>query len=246
MMDFIVPNWPAPKNVRAFTTLRSGGMSEAPYDSFNLADHVGDHEKFVTANRQLLREKLQLPNEPVWLEQTHSTCVLSAELTTGDNKADASFTNQANQVCAILTADCLPVLLCDRLGTQVAAIHAGWRGLLNGIIEKTLERMQVPSQDILVWLGPAIGPRVYELGEEVRQQFLEKEAEAEAAFVPSHRKGHWLGNLYDLARLRLQKHNVSAIYGGEYCTYSDKARFFSYRRDGDKTGRMASLIWIAS
>ncbi len=244
MNSILTPDWPAPANVNACTTLRLGGVSEAPYDTFNLADHVGDNETHVKANRQLLTNWLHLPNEPVWLKQTHSTIVLPAISSNRNQTADATFSDQPEQVCVVMTADCLPILLCHRQGTQVAAIHAGWRGLADGIIEKTLEKMALPPDDILVWLGPAIGPRVYELGEEVRQCFIEKDSAADSAFIPSKNDGRWLGNLYHLATLRLHKQQVFAIYGGQYCTYTDNKRFFSYRRDGIHTGRMASLIWM--
>lgn len=244
-MNFILkPDWPAPINIRAYTTLRTGGISAPPYNTFNLAGHVGDDEKYVQANRELLKNKLNLPDEPIWLEQTHSTIVLPAIPANRNQKADATFSNQTGQVCVVMTADCLPILLCQRDGSCVAAIHAGWRGLADGIIEKTLQAMNPSSVDILAWLGPAIGPAVYEIGEEVRQRFIEQDPDAESAFIPSEHAGRWLGNLYELATLRLNKQGIFAIYGGEYCTYSDKDYFFSYRRDGQQTGRMASLIWI--
>lgn len=244
MKHFIQPDWPAPANVRAFTTLRSVGHSKVPFDKFNLAYHVGDNEKDVQANRELLKNLLNLPNEPFWLEQTHSTIVLPITEKSTDKKGDASFTNQAKQVCVIMTADCLPILICNRKGTYVAAIHAGWRGLADGIIEKTLQAMNLSSDDMMAWLGPAIGSKVYEVGAEVRERFIANDIEANQAFVPSKNEGRWLADLYALAKLRLYKQNISAIYGGEYCTYSDKDRFFSYRRDGNQTGRMASLIWM--
>lgn len=187
MKHFIAPTWPAPLNIHAYTTLRSGGVSEAPYHSFNLGEHVGDDEKHVQMNRALLKNKLQLPNEPIWLKQTHSTLVLPATTLIGQ-EADATFSHQAKQVCTVMTADCLPLLLCNRSGTHVAAIHAGWRGLAHGIIENTLDVLNVPAEDILVWLGPAIGPTVYEVGEEVRHCFIEKDKDAEKAFIPSSQK----------------------------------------------------------
>jgi len=245
MTQIIIPDWPAPANIKAYTTLRHGGVSQAPYDTFNLAEHVGDNPQDVQTNRQLLKEMLSLPNEPIWLEQIHSTMVLPAVNDSRGKPADASFTTQSKQVCVVLTADCLPLLLCHRNGTQVAAIHAGWRGLANGIIAKTLDALNLPPEDILAWLGPAIGPKAYELGEEIREIFIKNDAEAEQAFIPSLHSDRWLGDLYSLAKLQLQKRHVSAIYGGKYCTYSDKERFFSYRRDGNKTGRIASLIWMA-
>lgn len=244
MTLFITPDWPAPANIQACTTLRQGGISEAPYDSFNLGDHVGDNPKHVEANRLLLKNSLNLPDEPVWLKQTHSTIALPAISNTRGKECDATFAHHSQQVCVVMTADCLPILLCNKDGTHVAAIHAGWRGLADGIIEKTLQAMNIPPEDLLVWLGPAIGPSVYELGEEVRACFIEKDPDAKSAFVPSENNGRWLGNLYSLAKQRLHKCKVWAIYGGDYCTYSDEAIFFSYRRDGNKTGRMASLIWM--
>ncbi|HSW93534.1 MAG TPA: peptidoglycan editing factor PgeF [Gammaproteobacteria bacterium] len=240
MNAIITPTWPAPPTVRACTTLRLGGVSLAPYDTFNLATHVGDDKAHVLTNREQLKNTLQLPAEPFWLEQTHSTTVLFKSA----GKGDASFTDQPGQVCVVLTADCLPLLVCNRQGTVVSAIHAGWRGLADGIIENTLDAMSLSPEDILVWLGPAIGPSVYELGEDVRDCFLKKDPAAERCFRPAERDGYWLGNLYDLARQRLKKRAVSAVYGGEFCTYTDSKRFFSYRRDGERTGRMASLIWM--
>lgn len=240
MNNFIFPTWPAPSRVHACTTLRQGGVSVLPFDTFNLADHVGDNKQHVLANRQALKNKLNLPNEPFWLEQTHSTTVLYSS----GGKGDASFTRQPGAVCAVLTADCLPILVCNRQGTDVAAIHAGWRGLVHGIIENTLDAMLLPPEEILIWLGPAIGPSVYELGSEVRDCFLEQDLDAESCFIPAERKGHWLGNLYALARLRLKKRGILAVYGGEFCTFTDSQRFFSYRRDNGQTGRMASLIWM--
>ena len=241
---FIEPKWPAPSCIKAFTTLRLGGVSQKPFDSFNLAKHVGDTAAHVKANREHLQKKLCLPNEPIWLQQTHSTIALSATPNHREHEGDASFTHDMNQVCVVLTADCLPILLCNNEGTQVAAIHAGWRGLLNGIIESTLEAMGSP-QNILVWLGPAIGPTHFEVGEEVREQFIAKDNEAAHAFIPSP-NGRWLANIYKLARLRFKKKNINEIYGGNYCTYSDPLSFYSYRRDGARTGRQASLIWISS
>lgn len=243
-MNFIKPSWPAPAHVKAYATLRTTGHSQAPFDSFNLAEHVGDEKAAVAANRALLKSKLALPAEPVWLEQTHSTIVLPALSENRGKEADASFTTTPRQVCVVLTADCLPILLCDKAGTQVAAIHAGWRGLAHGIIENTLAAMQMhAAADMMAWLAPAIGASVYEVGDEVRQVFLAQDQEAELAFAPSPNK-RWLADLYLLARQRLQKFGVKQIFGGEHCTFSDSASFYSYRRDGQATGRMASLIYL--
>jgi YfiH family protein len=243
MNKFLLPNWPAPSNVKACTTLRTGGVSQAPYHHFNLAEHVGDDVAHVRANRTLLKKELHLSDEPVWIEQTHSTIVLPAHAENRHKEADASFTNQHHQVCIVLTADCLPLLICHREGTHVAAIHAGWRGLAGGIIQNTLQALQLPPEDLLVWMGPAISQKNYEVGEEVREHFLKLDPQAEKAFIPSPQQ-RWLANLYELARLQLKKLGVNNIYGGEYCTYSNQEMFFSYRRDGNQTGRMASLIWI--
>lgn len=242
-ITFIQPQWPAPSHIKAYTTLRSGGFSESPFDQFNLAEHVGDHTTHVQANRELLKKQLKLPNDPIWIQQVHGTQVVQALPENKEQEADAVFSHEANQVCAILTADCLPILICNQKGTQVAAIHAGWRGLVNGVIESTLTAMQAKNENLLVWLGPAISPANFEVGNEVREQFIDKHAEAIHAFIPSPNQ-RWLADLYALARLRLLKQGVTAIYGGGFCTYADSKRFYSYRRDG-KTGRMASLIWIS-
>lgn len=243
MSSVIKPDWPAPAHVKAYTTLRHGGVSVAPYDSFNLAQHVGDDPAHVEQNRAILKKMLNLPNEPIWLEQVHSTIALPATPENQGKTADAAFTNQANRICVVMTADCLPVFLCDRAGTHVAVIHAGWRGLANGVIENTLTMLNVPRENLMAYLGPAIGANAYEVGDEVRQFFLDAHSEAIHAFTPSPNQ-RWLADMYALARLRLRLEGVMDIYGGEYCTYSDKEQFFSYRRDGSKTGRMASLIYI--
>ncbi|TNF35721.1 MAG: peptidoglycan editing factor PgeF [Gammaproteobacteria bacterium] len=238
--EFLYADWPAPANVHALVTTRRGGVSESPYDTFNLAHHVGDNPAAVMQNRERLRTHLRLPSEPVWLEQVHGVQVINAA-EPGSRQADAAFTQQKNMVCAVMTADCLPVLICDRRGTQVAAAHAGWRGLHAGVIEATLKQFSCSPRDLLVWLGPAIGPEAFEVGDEVRNAFIQDMAQSDIAFRAS-RPGHWLANIYELARLRLQRYGIDQIYGGGLCTYHDRERFYSYRRDG-KTGRMASLIW---
>lgn len=239
----IKPNWPAPANVQALQTIRQGGYSLAPYASLNLALHVKDHAAAVAQNRLLLRDVL--PSEPVWLNQVHGVTALDAALVQGVPDADASYTRQAGVVCVAMTADCLPVLLCDRAGTVVSAVHAGWRGLCDGVIEAALLKMAVAPSDVLAWLGPAIGPSAFEVGHEVRAQFMQHDEQAALAFKPHADK--WLANLYGLAQQRLNALGVSHIYGGgidqAYCTYSDAQRFFSYRREAI-TGRMASLIWL--
>lgn len=233
--NFITPNWPAPKHIKAYTTLRSLG---------NLASHTGDNLKMVQAHRELLKKQLHLPHDPVWLTQTHSTIAIEATEKNKNKEADASFTSQPNQVCVILTADCLPILLCNDSGTHIAAIHAGWRGLADGIIEATLEALNYQQhKNWLAWLGPAISKAHFDIGNDVRNQFFAQDKEAQHAFTPLPNQ-HWSADLYELARIRLQKKGISAIYGGEYCTYADANRFYSYRREGERAGRMATLIWI--
>ncbi|MFM9835762.1 MAG: peptidoglycan editing factor PgeF [Methylophilaceae bacterium] len=241
--SFIIPDWPAPANVRAIQTTRLGGFSSAPYDSLNLGDHVKDNPIIVAKNRQLLNP--YMPSEPVWLNQVHGIRVIDAALSSCLESADAAYTAKPKTVCVTMTADCLPVLLCDQAGTVVAAVHAGWRSLCDGVIEATVETMQTQKfpQDtqIMAWLGPAIGPQAFEVGGEVRAQFIEKDMQAESAFIKSGDK--WLCDLYKIVQQRLTKLGVKQIYGGGFCTYSDKARFFSFRRDGD-TGRMGTFIWL--
>lgn len=243
-LTLLEPQWPAPAQVRAVCTTRLGGVSEPPYQSLNLAGHVGDAVDSVKVNRSLLRDALALPSEPVWLQQVHGVTVLQAmPASPNDVSADASVSRSPGVVCVVMTADCLPVLICDRAGTVVGAAHAGWRGLLDGVIEQTVAAMApVAPEDLLVWLGPAIGPQAFEVGEGVRAAFEAHAAEASAAFVPA-RPGHWFADLYALARQRLAALGISAVYGGDQCTYSDATHYFSYRRD-TITGRMASLIWL--
>lgn len=237
----IRPDWPAPANVRAVSTTRRGGVSRPPYDSLNLADHVGDSASVVQANRRRLRQKLQLPAEPLWLNQVHGAGVVDAALGGERLSADASFSHRAGAVCAVMTADCLPVLMCARDGSAVAAAHAGWRGLAAGVLEATVKALGGDPRQVLAWLGPAIGPTAFEVGAEVREAFVTAHNHAAAAFV-AQPNGRWLADLYHLARIRLQAAGVTAIYGGGFCTYTDRERFYSFRRDRE-TGRMASLIW---
>lgn len=236
---FIVPNWPAPENVRAFQTTRQGGYSAAPYASLNLGTHVGDQPLIVARNRMLLAP--MLPSEPVWLNQVHGVAVADAANAGCLPEADACFSAHRGAVCVVMTADCLPVLLCDDKGTVVGAAHAGWRGLCDGVIEATVQSMQVPASTLMAWLGPAIGPEKFEVGDEVRSAFVARQAQAAAAFVPGEH-GKWLADIYQLARLRLLALGISRIYGGDLCTYTDE-RFYSYRRDG-VTGRMGTIIYL--
>jgi hypothetical protein len=235
---FVLPEWPAPPNVHALATTRAGGSSTGPWEGLNLGTHVGDDPAHVALNRAWLRARL--PAEPVWLEQVHGTDCIVAESAGQTRIADASVSFEAKQVCVVMTADCLPALFCSRDGKVVAAAHAGWRGLLAGVLENTLAAMRCAPQEIMVWLGPAIGPRQFEVGSEVRSLFVAQDPAAAAAFVAHGDK--WLADIYALARMRLHKAGLTAIYGGDLCTVSDPERFYSYRRDG-ATGRMASLIW---
>lgn len=270
--DWITPDWPAPDTVHAVSTTRNGGVSRGAYASFNLGAHVGDDPRAVAENRLALRSELGLPAEPHWLTQVHGASVVSMPELKGNPlspagegrnlqsptvnsistfpTADAAVTCLPGEVCVIMTADCLPVLFCDRAGKTVAAAHAGWRGLAAGVLENTIAAMQVQPEEFLAWLGPAIGPQAYEVGDEVRAAFVRVDREADQAFEP-HGEGKWLCDLYQLASQRLRRAGITRIYGGGLCTWSDSERFFSYRRDGRRPlevpgggcGRMATLIW---
>ncbi|HQU14866.1 MAG: hypothetical protein B7Z66_01385 [Chromatiales bacterium 21-64-14] len=239
---YIVPDWPAPPSVGAAVTTRQGGVSVGPYRSLNLGDRVGDDPRAVAENRARVMAALALPAMPDWLEQCHGTRVLRLPADARDWRADAAWTADPGVVCAVLTADCLPVLLCDRAGTRVAAVHAGWRGLAAGVVEAAVAALATPGRELLAWLGPAIGPSAFEVGDEVRQGFLAPDSASADAFRPS-RPGHWHADLSALARRRLTQCGVEAAFGGDDCTYREANRFFSYRRDR-VTGRMAALIWI--
>lgn len=241
MCELIVSDWPVPAGIHALTTTRLGGVSQPPFDSLNLGDHVGDDPQAVSHNRKRLLQLAALPTAPLWLNQTHSTQVIDAAHWTTGIEGDAMISERAGQVCAILTADCLPICLCDSKGQQIAAIHAGWRGLAAGIIERTFTQMTAAPNEILAWLGPAIGPQAFEVGHDVYRAFTEQDPDSEMAFEKQD-ANHFLADIYQLARLKLQRQGVNAIYGGQHCTVSDPAHFYSYRRDG-KTGRMATLIW---
>jgi hypothetical protein len=240
----IHPDWPVPSRVKSLMTTRQGGVSLAPWDSFNLGDHVGDDPQHVAANRASLRENL--PADPHWLKQVHGARVIEPGRA-ANLEADVAFTRCPAMVCAVLTADCLPVLFCDRAGSVVAAAHAGWRGLVSGVLEAAVAAMGVTPSDIMAWMGPAIGPQAFEVGDEVRQAFVGQQAEAAGAFTPQPFTGvaaqKWLADIYQLARLRLNGAGITSIYGGGRCTYGEPGEFFSYRRDG-VTGRMAALIWL--
>ena len=237
--DWLLPDWPAPDSVRACVTTRAGGVSQAPFDGLNLGDHVGDDPAAVAANRTRLVEALGC--RPAWLQQVHSPDAVEADPRQVPT-ADASWTATPGTACAVLTADCLPALFCDRAGTRVAAAHAGWRGLAGGVLENTVAALGGEPDKLLVWLGPAIGPQSFEVGAEVREAFLTRHAEAERAFVPSANAGKFMADLYTLARIRLAAIGVTAVHGGGLDTFSDP-RFFSYRRAA-RTGRFASLVWL--
>lgn len=237
---WIEPDWPAPPNVRAIITTRAGGASRGAYAGLNLGMRSGDAAEDVARNRASLRQ--WLPAEPLWLRQVHGTRVVEAGSAESNPEADAAYARAPGRVCAALSADCLPLLLCDEQGTTVAAVHAGWRGLCSGVIEQALRAMERPPQALLAYLGPAIGPAAYEVGAELRQAFVAADAESVAAFAPG-KPGKFYADLYALARRRLARSGVARVYGGGYCTYTERERFYSYRRDG-ATGRMASLIWM--
>ncbi len=238
----IIPDWPAPANVKTLQTTRVGGNISAPYDSFNLGDHVGDAPMTVVRNRMLLNTLL--PSEPVWLKQVHGTVVANADMASCLPQADACIARHRDAVCVVMTADCLPVLLCDTQGSVVGAAHAGWKGLAAGVIETTVQAMDIAPQNLMAWFGPAISQQAFEVGEEVRALFVDADPQAAAAFV-SGQNGKWLADIYALARLRLDVLGIAQIYGGSYCTYRERERFFSFRRDG-VTGRMGSFIWLSS
>ncbi len=239
---WITPSWPAPKHVHACSTTRAAGVSTGPYEGLNLGAAVGDDESAVTENRGILSTTLALEQPPLWLSQQHSKRVILASEHQADIPADGCISQRVGEVCVVLGADCLPVLLCDVAGTRVAAVHAGWRGIAAGIIEATVARLGTDPVSLLAWLGPAIGPRAYVVGNEVRETFLIKDAATANAFNPASGAG-WHADLYQLARLSLQRAGVNHTYGGDHCTYSEAEHFYSFRRNGI-CGRMASLIWI--
>ena len=243
-MNIIEPDWPAPPHVRAWTTTRDGGVSKGCYASLNLGIHVGDQTDHVLANRKRLYETFKLPSEPKWLLQEHGiVAVDAAEITPDQKAADIGYTRKSETICAVMTADCLPVLLTDRQGHWVSAVHGGWRGLLSGVLEAAIQQYDGETKELLAWLGPAIGPEVFEVGSEVHSAFINHYPECGSVFTPLS-NGKFLLNLYSLARHIFTRLAVCHVYGGEYCTYTESERFFSYRRDGT-SGRMASLIWMA-
>ena len=244
-IGWIAPDWPVPEHVRVLSTLRAGGVSEGPYASLNLAAHVGDRADAVATNRLLLREAAHLPGEPLWLEQVHGIEVVRHEGQAAGPRADAAVAFVPGRVCAVMTADCLPVVFADRGGTCIGVAHAGWRGLVGGVLPATIAALQVPAADLHAWLGPAIGPGAFEVGSEVREAYLANLAVpgTSSCFVPNER-GRYLADLYGLARLVLAQAGVGSVHGGGWCTHDDAERFYSFRRDG-VTGRMATLAWLA-
>ena len=243
--SYLLADWPAPANIRAFTTTRLGGNSAGAFSRFNMGLYSGDDQAVVQQNRQQLMDDWQLTGTPQWLKQVHGVTVVHSRLNGQEQEADACFSTDAGVASAVLTADCLPVLLCNQSGTVVAAAHAGWKGLVGGVLEATVKAMQVPEEDIMAWMGPAIGPDNFEIGPEVREQFLKVMPDAEQAFKPGE-GDRWYGDLYLLARLRLQAVGLAGVYGGGFCTVDQSEQFFSYRRDGQQSGRMASMIWMES
>jgi len=244
--NFIFPNWPAPDNVKAVMTTRWGGVSQAPFATMNLGTHVDDVPGDVSDNRAILRQALKLPNEPLWLNQVHGTQIANHAKNKSGDDADAVISHKSGDICSIMTADCLPVLFCSTRGDVVAGAHAGWRGLQSGILEKCVESMGCDTDQLLVWLGAAIGPEAFEVGDEVREAFISVYPESASAFVlKDKRKRKWMADIYKLARVHLGQAGIKEgnIYGGEYCTYKDEVRFYSYRREA-RTGRMVSLIWL--
>jgi polyphenol oxidase len=252
MAEWITPDWPAPPQVKAAATLRTGGVSKGAFESLNLGTHVGDEPAAVAENRRLLRAALGLPGEPSWLNQVHGSAVVDASA--ADIKqsaqgsvetpatADASIARGPGGVCVVMTADCLPVIFCDRAGSRVGAAHAGWRGLAGGVLGATIDALATPPSQLLAWLGPAIEPDAFEVGDEVREAFLQISADNAAAFRANAR-GRWQADLYQLARNELARLGVTAVYGGGFESFADSKRFFSYRRE-NRTGRMATLVWL--
>lgn len=241
MIETVQPNWNSPPGVQAFCTTRAGGHSAAPYDSFNLGHHVGDNAERVAQNRNLLSQALDLPAEPCWIKQTHSTSVVTLEQ--DDNRtADAAITHTPGIVAVVMTADCLPILICNHSGSEVAAVHAGWRGLQAGVIQCALDAMQSANDQLMAWIGPGISQACFEVGDEVYAAYINSINDADRYFS-AHGPGHWLCDLAGLAQLVFEQQGVSEVTRAPLCSYRDDKRFYSYRRDAT-TGRMASLIWI--
>ena len=251
-LPLLRPDWPAPANVRAAMTTRAGGVSVGPYASLNLGAGVSDDPAAVSENRRRVSVALNLPGEPNWLKQVHGTAVIrifppppaGGGRGRGDPEADASFTTERGVVCAVMAADCLPVLFCDDAGTVVAAAHVGWRGLAAGVIESTVRALPVKPPTLMAWLGAAIGPESFEVGAEVREAFISRDSRSAACFRSQTTSGKYLADLYALARQRLESAGVTRVYSGDRCTLREPQHFFSHRRDG-RCGRMAALVWLS-
>ena len=241
MIKTIQPNWSAPSTIQACCTTRPGGVSAAPFDSLNLALHVGDDPALVTQNRKLLREQLELPAEPCWINQTHGTRTVTLEQD-ASRDADAAVTRVPGTIAVVMTADCLPILLCNRTGSEVSAVHAGWRGLQAGVVQSALAKMNSPGHQLIAWIGPGISQACFEVGDEVRTAFIDSMPHAQT-FFSANRRGHWQCDLAGLAGQVLKAQGVAEVYRDSHCSYRDADNFFSYRRSAT-TGRMASLIWI--
>lgn len=239
---FIFPKWQVPRAVQMAITTRRNGFSAAPFAGLNVSDNVGDDPQAVDKNRCYLHDALSLPSDPLWLQQQHASDVLLCESNDDCRTADASISFESGYVCAVMTADCLPVLFCDKEGTRVGVAHAGWRGLLSGVLDNTAAALDCPPQQLCAWLGPAIGPDAFQVGDDVRDAFVQLDSNNAWAFLPDN-TGYWLCDIYQLARIRLRALGLVDIYGGSYCTYRDSANFYSYRRDG-VTGRIAALAWL--
>ncbi len=242
-IEWVTPDWPVKPAVRAGTTLRRGGVSGGPYTSLNLASHAGDREENVAENRRRLRSALGLPAEPLWLAQVHGITVAHHDGGADVPQADAAVAFAPGQVCAVLTADCLPVVFVDRDGTRVGVAHAGWRGLADGVLEATIKALEIPASYLLAWLAPAISQAAFEVGADVRRAFLARAPQSESAFTVNAR-GRYQADLYALARIRLARAGIKSVFGGGWCTAGEADRFYSFRRDG-KTGRMATLAWLS-
>lgn len=240
---YLVPNWEAPKNIKAVVTSRLGGASQGVYSSFNLGTRTGDSKEHVVANREHLAHDWGWKHPPQWLHQVHGTEVVHADGSDYEYEADASWTRTVGMPCVVLTADCLPVIFCDQKGSAVAAAHAGWKGLASGVLEATIRSMDVHPWELMAWLGPAISQQYFEVGPEVKEAFVNHFPGAGQAFLPG-REDRWMGDLYLLARQRLSAAGVDKVLGGGFCTYADSNRWFSYRRDGGHSGRMATVVWI--
>ena len=240
---YLIPDWPAPENIRACVTRRAGGVSKGIYASFNLGLRSGDVSEAVQENRRIIRSDWQLEKEPQWLHQVHGIEVVTAQPDAVEREGDAVWTDQPGLPCAVLTADCLPVVFCNKSGTKVAAAHAGWKGLQAGVLEQTVAALSEPAEELIAWMGPAISQKCFEVGPEVREAFIASTPDAEQAFTAGE-GDRWFGDLYSLARLRLQAIGLTAVYGGDLCTYSDADSWHSYRRDGVESGRLATLIWM--